>query len=110
MGTNIVDFISISPGNSMEDELILNNNKEYDLCIVGAGVGAANVIYQLRHLNCPIIDAGFIIDKIAYPNVVKSRIYTINDEEWDIVFPYNNPEWGPIFSDKSSYTNSKENI
>ncbi len=107
MGTNVVDFISISPGKSMEDELTFDNNKVYDLCIVGAGVGAANVIYQLRDLSCPIIDAGFIIDKIAYPDKVKSRIYTINDEQWPTVFPNNDPEWGPIFSDKYSYTNLK---
>ena len=107
MGTNVVDFISISPGKSMEDELTFDNNKVYDLCIVGAGVGAANIIYQLRDLNCPIIDAGFIIDKIAYPDKVKSRIYTINDELWPTVFPNNDPEWGPIFSDKYSYTNLK---
>lgn len=106
MGTNVVDFISISPGNSMEDVLPFNNNA-YDICIVGAGVGAANVIYQLKELNCPIIDAGFIIDKIAYPEKVKSRIYTINDSEWSKVFPNNDPEWGPIFSDKYSYTNLK---
>lgn len=104
MGVLSVDFISISPGRSMED-YIEPVTKEFDLCIVGAGVGAANVIYQLRDLNCPIIDAGFIIDRIAYPDKIKSRIYTIGDDIWDTVFPDNTPEWAKAFSDKLAFKN-----
>jgi hypothetical protein len=98
-GAVSVEFLGISPGNSMEDVLVVPHTN-YDLCIVGAGVGAANVIYQLKELNCPIIDAGFIIDQIAYPDKVVPRIYTVNDDNWESVFPDNNPPWRWIFSDK----------
>lgn len=99
MGAISVNFMAISPGNSMEDIIQLSHT-DYDLCIVGAGVGAANVIYQLRELNCPVIDAGFFIDQIAYPDKVKPRIYTVNDNLWEQYYPNNNPEWRRIFSDR----------
>ena len=98
LGAISVDFISISPGSSMNDTITVEHT-DYDLCIVGAGVGAANIIYQLRELYCPVIDAGFIIDQIAYPDKVKPRIYTVNDRNWETLFPDNNPEWKPVFSD-----------
>ncbi len=101
MGALSVDFLPISPGKSMEDEIHINK-VDFDLCIVGAGVGAANVIYQLKDLQCPIVDAGFIIDLIAYPEKTKPRIYTVNDQQWDTVFPDNHPEWLEIFSDKNA--------
>ncbi len=99
MGAVSVEFLPISPGNSMEDVLVVPHT-DFDLCIVGAGVGAANVIYQLKELNCPIIDAGFIIDQIAYTDKVVPRIYTVNDDNWESVFPDNNPPFRWIFSDK----------
>ncbi len=99
MGAISVDFIAISPGSSMNDTIQVPRT-DYNLCIVGAGVGAANVLYQLKELNCPVIDAGFIIDQIAYPEKIKPRIYTVNDQNWERIFPDNNPEWKPVFSDR----------
>ncbi|WP_256011180.1 hypothetical protein [Desertivirga xinjiangensis] len=99
LNTKTVDFISISPGKSMEDKITLNRT-DYDLCIIGGGVGAANIINQLQVLNCPVLDAGFIIDFLAYPDKVSPRIYSVNDDYWEKVYPDNDPEWGIQFKDK----------
>jgi hypothetical protein len=99
LGIKSIDFCKISRSNSMEDKVLIKSN-DYDLCLVGAGVGAANLILQLKGLSCPVIDAGFILDLIAWPDYAAKRIYCVNDASWEQFFPDNKPEWGSKFNDK----------
>jgi len=95
-------FIPISRSHSMRDTIECPSDYDPDLCIVGAGVGAANVIWQLRGLSCPCVDAGFVLDTLAFPAVKKQRIYCINDEEWNKCYDAETPKWAPKFLDEYS--------
>ncbi|HEX6037527.1 hypothetical protein [Longimicrobium sp.] len=54
-----------------------------DLALVGAGVGAANVLRQLEPLGAPCIDAGFALDLMAQPEMRWDRPYCVPDGEFD---------------------------
>lgn len=91
-------FVSISRSHSMMDAVRAPDDFAPDLCIVGAGVGAANVLYQLRDLPCPCIDAGFVLDTLAFPQMRRRRIYCVPDEQWEATFPDNDPPYAKNFA------------
>jgi len=50
---------------------------------VGGGVGAANILYQLRDLSTVCIDAGHVLDCYAHPENVGVRAFTRPDDpQW----------------------------
>ncbi|GAB4457320.1 MAG: hypothetical protein Fur0028_11860 [Bacteroidales bacterium] len=100
LGAKDVRYLPISRTNSMLDNIIPPSDFDPDLCLVGAGVGAAKMIYQLRTLNCPIVDVGFILDTLADPNYLKRRIYCVHDDLWDEIFGQNLPTWASSFQKK----------
>lgn len=53
--------------------------KEVDLVLIGAGIGSANIINQLSHLNALCIDAGHALDCLSRPQLRKERIFLLPD-------------------------------
>lgn len=77
-----VFFYQISPDKSMLE--IIDTEKlpsRADLVLIGAGVGSANIINQIRHLNALCIDAGHALDCISKPSLRAERICLLPDEE-----------------------------
>lgn len=95
-------FVAISGSHSMRDHVEVPRDFQPDLCIIGAGVGAANVLWQLRGMKCPCVDAGFVLDTLAFPHKKKQRIYCINDQEWDAYYGPQAPVWAAKFDDRHS--------
>ncbi|HYR08222.1 MAG TPA: hypothetical protein VEQ60_10655 [Longimicrobium sp.] len=54
-----------------------------DLALVGAGVGAANVLRQLEPLGVPALDVGYALDVLARPELRWRRPFCVPDEEFD---------------------------
>jgi len=52
-----------------------------DVALVGAGVGAANILDQLKPLQTLCIDAGYVLDCYAEPSRKGSRVFTLSDED-----------------------------
>jgi hypothetical protein len=81
-GACSVQFLSISRSRAMLDVISLADVKTpVDVALIGAGVGAANVIDQLRPLNAVCIDSGFALDCLAEPALRGCRVYTLPDTE-----------------------------
>jgi len=55
-----------------------------DLVLVGAGVGKPNVLLQLEPLGVPAIDAGFVFEVWANPEMRWHRPMCVPDEAYDI--------------------------
>ncbi|MFX0090966.1 MAG: hypothetical protein ACFFBD_04320 [Candidatus Hodarchaeota archaeon] len=102
IGANDFRIIPISRNQSLKDKIKVPYDYNPDLCLIGAGVGASKMIYTMRKLNCPIIDVGYVIDTLAYPEMKKNRIYCVNDEIWEKFFPNNNPPYKEKFSEKGN--------
>ncbi len=67
-GVRAVEFLSISSSKSMFFRLNLSQISESpDLVLVGAGIGAANIIVQLKDLSVPVIDAGMFLECLIDP-------------------------------------------
>jgi hypothetical protein len=64
-----------------------------DVILLGAGVGAAQIIQQLKPLGCLAIDAGFALDCWAEPDLRRRRPYCVHDDVWDEVHGTERPEW-----------------
>lgn len=54
---------------------------DVDLVLIGAGIGSANIINQLNHLNALCIDAGHSLDCISRPQLRVERICLLPDSE-----------------------------
>jgi len=77
-----VQFIPLSKGRSMYDKIDLSLiEKPVDLVLVGAGIGASNILCQLESLNTVAIDVGYIIECLANPERKKERTFCWPDEE-----------------------------
>jgi hypothetical protein len=77
-----VQFIPISRNRSMYDRIDLSVvNLPVDLVLVGAGIGASNILLQLRPLNTLAIDAGYCIECLANPERKKERTFCWPDAE-----------------------------
>jgi len=73
---NKIDFYNISPIKSFFD--VIHPSKiliKPDLVLIGGGVGTLNILAQLEFLNVPCIDAGYILEMYANPNLKGSRIF-----------------------------------
>lgn len=80
LGAKEVQFLPISRSKAMLDRLDLSKvNRNVDLALVGAGVGSANILAQLKPLNTVCIDAGYCLDLLAEPDRVGSRLFTMPD-------------------------------
>jgi hypothetical protein len=83
-GARSVQFLPISRSQSMLDRLDLTNiEKPVDVVLVGAGVGAANVLAQLEPLGTVCVDAGFALSTLADPDLRWNRPYCVPDDEFD---------------------------
>jgi len=76
-----VQFINLSPQKAMFDTIDTGNLVQpVELVLIGAGVGAANVLCQLQHLGTVCIDAGHVLDCYANPRNVGVRAFTRPDD------------------------------
>jgi len=81
-GVADVQFIPLSVGRSMYDTIdLFNIKKPIDIVLVGGGVGASNILCQLESLNTVAIDAGYVIECLANPELKKQRTFCWPDEE-----------------------------
>jgi hypothetical protein len=77
-------FLPISRGRAMLERLDPRGaGGPVDLALVGAGVGAANVLRQLEPLGVPALDVGFALDIMAQPELRWRRPYCVADAEFD---------------------------
>lgn len=80
-----VEWLPISRDKSMLDRLELDAiGGPVDLALVGAGVGAANVLAQLAPLGVPAMDVGFVLDVLAEPELRWTRPFCVADDEFDV--------------------------
>ncbi len=81
-GCRTVNFIGISRSSSMTDRITLRPEHEgTDLVLIGAGVGAANILCQAKPLGTLSIDAGYVLECYANPSYKGTRVFTLPDEE-----------------------------
>jgi len=86
-GANEVEFYETSHNRPMYDKIDLSKIKiKPDVVLIGAGVGAANILVQLKPLNCLCIDAGWFVDAFANIELAKKRPFCIHDEKWNEIF------------------------
>ena len=63
LGAKKVSFLRISRTSSMKEKIDLSKySSNIDLCFVAAGIGAANIICQLKTLNTVVLDIGGYIN------------------------------------------------
>jgi hypothetical protein len=80
-----VEWLPVSRSRSFEDVLDLTSIRgRTDLCLIGAGVGKANVIRQLKPLGAPCLDAGFVFEVWADPAKQWERPMMTPDCDFDI--------------------------
>jgi len=101
-GASDVHYIPISSNHSMMDTIVVPQNLDPGLCLIGAGVGASNILNQLKHLRCPCVDAGYVLDAMSDRQLKRRRIYCVNDEEWTEFFGEGTPDWAGKFGDQYS--------
>jgi len=81
-GVASVKFIPISRSNGMCDRIDLRPGyAATDLVLVGAGVGAANILSQVKPLGALSIDAGYVLDCYENPKYRGRRVFTLPDED-----------------------------
>ncbi len=70
-------FYNISPTKAMFEKIEKEriNKDEIDIILVGAGIGAANIINQLNFISTPCIDAGIMLEVYANPKLKGNRIF-----------------------------------
>lgn len=79
-GVNNIEFIQISKNRSFYDKIDLKSiNHPIDLVLVGAGLGAINILSQLEDTQTLCIDAGYVIEAIANPSLKKERTFCSQD-------------------------------
>jgi len=87
-GAKKVDFYQTSLNTPLLDNINLGSIEDQpDLVLIGAGVGAVNILSQIRNLNCISIDSGFIVDALSDFNLAKQRPYYLND------YYHNKKDW-----------------
>lgn len=78
-------FIDVSPDKAIFDTIDLSLIPfTPEIVLVAAGVGSANIILQFKGVRCVIIDAGFALDALAFPDKRWNRPYCIDDTNFDI--------------------------
>jgi hypothetical protein len=61
LGAKKVGFYEISANSSLKDKVNINqtaNFKEFEIALIGAGIGSLNIISQFKWFNGPVIDVG----------------------------------------------------
>lgn len=85
LGARGVQCYPTHPSKAIFDRIDLGRIRSgTDVVFVGAGVGAAAVIEQLRPLGALCIDAGFCLDMLAYPEMRWERPYGAPDSMFDV--------------------------
>jgi hypothetical protein len=80
MGAANVRFTPISRSKSMFDRIDISSAGPIDLVLIGAGVGALNILEQVRSLGAVSIDAGFVLDCLWRPgDFIGRRAFTAPD-------------------------------
>jgi acetyltransferase-like isoleucine patch superfamily enzyme len=83
LGVADLQFVPCHPNKSMLHEIDLSGVKTpVDLVLVGAGIGAANVLMQLEGLSTVCIDSGYCLSALGDPALPR-RAYAMPDDEWD---------------------------
>jgi hypothetical protein len=81
-GSTHVQFIGISATHAMTETVDLSGLRTpVDVVLVAAGIGAANILVQLRPLNTVCIDGGICVECLAQPERKKERIFLLCDED-----------------------------
>jgi hypothetical protein len=82
MGARAVRFVEISAGRSFFDRIPAHEFvPDADIVLVGAGVGAANILCQCQDLKTVSIDAGFFLDTLLNRDLRGQRLFTRTDQE-----------------------------
>lgn len=72
-----VDFLGISSNKAMFDKIdITKINNDIDIVLLGAGIGAANILVQLEDLKTVCIDSGFMLNILNDHSLAGNRIFT----------------------------------
>lgn len=76
VGAATVQFLGVSSNHAMLDTLDISSVcRPVDICFVAAGVGAANVLVQLRDLGTVALDIGGYIHCLEDRNVVSHAVF-----------------------------------
>lgn len=76
-GAASVQFQSISPNKAMLDKISLSALQlPVDIVLIGAGIGAANILCQLEPLHTLCVDAGFALNCFMDPFLRGQRPFT----------------------------------
>jgi hypothetical protein len=71
-GAKNIEFLRVSKTSAMKDKINLNSiHNRPDICLVAAGVGAANIIAQLEDLRTLVLDIGGYINCLVDPSRVQ---------------------------------------
>ena len=57
---------------------------EVDIVFVGAGIGKPNILVQLKVLNVPCIDLGYIFEVWADSSKKFDRAGCASDKDWEL--------------------------
>lgn len=76
-----LSFYNISHNKAMLEKIDKSKlPHKVDLVLIGAGIGSANIINQLTHLNALCIDAGHALDCISRPELRQERMGLLPDD------------------------------
>lgn len=82
-GVKTIQFYNISSNKSMFERIDIKQiYQPIDLVLIAAGIGSSNILVQLEPLKTVCIDAGFIIECLANPELrEKTRIFLNPDDD-----------------------------
>jgi len=84
-GVSEVHWCSISSSRSLFDLIDISGCMgRVDIAVVGAGVGKPNILFQLKALQVPCIDAGYVFEVWANPENRWRRAFCVPDEKFDV--------------------------
>lgn len=83
LGAASVQTLACHPNKSMLDILDVRAvRRPVDLILIGAGVGAANVLMQMKELSAVSIDGGYVLSVLGDPELPR-RAYALGDDEFE---------------------------
>lgn len=75
-----IEFVSISRSKAMLDVIDIDAIRHRpDIILIGAGVGAANILRQVKPLGALSVDVGYVLDCYADPSLASTRCFTRPD-------------------------------
>ena len=85
LGVEQVQFLPISSNHALLDNIDVRALKEpVDVALVGAGIGAVNIITQLEPLSIPCLDVGFALSTLENPDYRWNRPFCVPDEMFEL--------------------------